>query len=577
MTHGFFINMSTTHKPTTFILKALFLCLCLILFLRALTLEIPNLTDPTEGRYALGALDMLKDNQYLVPQILRGDVREPYLGKPPMFFWAASASMALLGTEEWSVRLPSFICFLLITVIIISFGKIVGNELLGINAALVWTSSLLPFFLAGTVSFDPLLTLFVSALLVIAYLLLNDSEDNPDGHKSRKFYKNMLFWRIFFWFLSGAGVLVKGPVIALYVAMPIFFFCLFSKSLKSSFRKLGIFYGPFIALLVFIPWFIAAEKSNPGFIKYFLFSENFKRFLVKDYGDRYGTGHEYPYGFSLLFLFAGAFPWSFAALGKLRSFSLSNIGIFKSRLFKEPELRFAVCWAFSAPLVLVFARQMHPGYVLPALPGFSILIILLLGTERISKFSRSFIRILIPCISIAALYPIISDLLGLSLSLQIVMFLILLGVSLAIQIPRLRDFGIAQSACCAALVYVAVLIGANKYVNEQNSTLQILGCISQNVPIEEHLKVALIEVKQYAAYFFADTWKQEIGRELDVEYKDFDDLPTTLPTHIIVKASKQKSLKLTPDYKRIAQVGPFLWLSNDPGYHNKVVCNSTDF
>lgn len=566
-------NGSCPNSTRKSLIKKLFLGLFLILLLRGVTLEIPNLTDPTEGRYALGALDMVRGGNYLVPQILRGDIREPYLGKPPLFFWATSGAISLFGTEEWSVRLPSFLCFLLVSLSVLLFGLIISDWILGLHFALVWSSSLLPFFLFGTVSFDPLLTFFVSVLMLVAYhLLRTDPLDSTRGARLSS-PKWAISWRIFFWVVSGCGVLVKGPVIILYVAAPIFLYCVLSRTFKAAFSKLGIFYGPLISAVIFVPWFFYAEQSNPGFVKYFLFSENFKRFLVKDYGDRYGTGHEYPYGFSLLFLFIGAFPWTLAALGALRSISLNKIKNIKDRFRSEDSLRFAICWAFTAPVVLIFAKQLHPGYILPALPGFSVFIVLFFGPERIVSLLRTLNRFIFPFLSILAIYAYANNLLGLGELFDIIFLAVIIIASILIQFTRFSSFTAAETALNVVILFSLVLVGSLQFTNQSSSTQAILGCIVKNLPQNEPLKIALVEVKQYAAYYYADSWPTEMGRPVDVDYVDLDDLPKALPANIIVKASKLKDLKLDSNYLPRAQMGPLLWLTNDLRFQGKISCN----
>lgn len=502
---------------------SVFLSLAAILVIRCLLLAFPDLTDPTEGRYALSALDMIRESSYTIPSILQGDIKEPYLGKPPLFFWVTSVSFSVLGMSEWAARFPGFISYLGVVLILISFGSIVRDLRVGLDAALIWAGSLLPFFLSGTVSIDPLLTIFTSALLVISYKILQ-------GGSPIKFVERCLL-RVAFWILAGVSVLVKGPVILLYVATPIFLFGLFSRSLRHSLAALGVLYGPFIAAAVFMPWFVAAESANPGFVKYFLFSENLQRFLTKDYGDRYGTGHQHAYGFSLIFLFFGALPWSVAVLAGLRFPGIfSRIMNLKQKLKEDPVLLFSACWAFAAPFVLIFAQQLHPGYLLPAIPGSMIFLVRLLGNERLANLSRLLGKFLFPFLLLAFIISHLAIDLPETGAVKFVFVLsILAAATFVVYLKKKQVFGsLALSALTYSLVFMAIIIAAHDYVNENNSSKSILICILDNWPDKQEASVALIEVKQYSAYFYAESWQAEHKRSLKVDYIDSDELPREL-------------------------------------------------
>jgi len=59
--------------------------------------------EPDEGRYTAGGLNMVDSGDWLVPTL---DGEHAHLTKPPMTYWAIASSVALLGRNEWAVRLP---------------------------------------------------------------------------------------------------------------------------------------------------------------------------------------------------------------------------------------------------------------------------------------------------------------------------------------------------------------------------------------------------------------------------------------------------------------------------------------
>ena len=56
------------------------------------------------------------------------------------------------------------------------------------------------------------------------------------------------------------------------------------------------------------------ERQTPGFLRYFFINENLLRFLVKDYGDKYGAGREFFRGMALVWALVVTLPWTPALL-----------------------------------------------------------------------------------------------------------------------------------------------------------------------------------------------------------------------------------------------------------------------
>ncbi|MEY2529103.1 MAG: hypothetical protein QOJ05_1193 [Verrucomicrobiota bacterium] len=88
-----------------------------------------------EGRRILPAVTMIETGNYLVPQV----GSEPYFRKPPLVNWLVAGSFKLTGVRnEWSARLPSVLCVLLVAFAFLT----VARSSLGPNgslfAALIW-------------------------------------------------------------------------------------------------------------------------------------------------------------------------------------------------------------------------------------------------------------------------------------------------------------------------------------------------------------------------------------------------------------------------------------------------------
>ena len=77
------------------------------------------LTDKTEARYGEIARLMAETGNWIVPQI---DYGIPFWAKPPLSAWLSSASIKLLGTSEFALRLPFWIVAVLIALLLIPYA-----------------------------------------------------------------------------------------------------------------------------------------------------------------------------------------------------------------------------------------------------------------------------------------------------------------------------------------------------------------------------------------------------------------------------------------------------------------------
>ena len=167
----------------------------------AASLSVRPLIPVDETRYASVAWEMWFRGDYLVPH-LNG---ETYSHKPPLLFWLMTLSWALIGVNDWSLRLVS------------PLFALAALFLSAHVARLLWpsrraTESLAPLILLGfffwtvysTLTMFDMMLAFFALLGIYSLLKLAD--------------KGLSLWR---WALLavaiGGGVLSKGPVILLHV------------------------------------------------------------------------------------------------------------------------------------------------------------------------------------------------------------------------------------------------------------------------------------------------------------------------------------------------------------------------
>jgi len=312
--------------------------------------EVP-LLEPDEGRNAEVAREMLEAGEWVVPRF-HG---LPYLDKPTLYFDAVRASFALFGRSEATARLPSVVFALVTALATYRLGERLLGRRQGLAGVAVLVSAPLFIGFARIVIFDMALACFVTGALLFA-------EEGGRG------------WRWGFplaWVATALAVLTKGPVGLLLPALGIVSLSLGQgRPLRAYLRPvhLGIF------LIVLLPWVLAMESRNPGFLRYALQVETLER-LTRPTFERSAPLYYY-----LPVLFLGLFPWSLASLRSAPRWARSL------RLLGQPSpARGLLLAAGSMVLFFTLSTSKLPGYVLPALP----LLALLVGSESITAEERS--------------------------------------------------------------------------------------------------------------------------------------------------------------------------------------------
>jgi 4-amino-4-deoxy-L-arabinose transferase-like glycosyltransferase len=307
-----------------------------------------HLFEPDEGRYAEIPREMLARGDFIVPYLLG----EPYLDKPPLFYWLVMASFRVLGTHVWTARL---IPALAVHGCVLA-TYFLGRRLVGQRAAF-WGALLLglaPGFMCmgRLLILDGLLALCVTVALLSGYEALRGGG----------------LWRGW-WILSavacGLGVLTKGPIAPLLVVPPLLFqrwLCPPSRRANEASpagpRWRDLFSYATIVVGIALPWFIAICVREPRFGFYFLWEHNVVRFLSP-------FDHIRPIWFYLPIVLVGLLPGSLLLIPLVR-FLLSGKAEAASQ--RAPELGFLLLSAGWCVLFFSLSGCKLPTYILPAFP-----------------------------------------------------------------------------------------------------------------------------------------------------------------------------------------------------------------
>jgi 4-amino-4-deoxy-L-arabinose transferase-like glycosyltransferase len=166
-----------------------------------------------EPRRAVVALEMLDTGEFVVPHL----TGQPYYNKPPVFNWAVAACLAAFpGTENWMVRLPSIVSFLLVGLGIFWIGdRQLGREAATLVALAYLTCGELLYY--GTIVGGEL-DLFYSLVVFAQALAIFELQ-------TRRRWTSLF---VISWLLAAVGFLTKGlPSVAFQILTLVATMCSF--------------------------------------------------------------------------------------------------------------------------------------------------------------------------------------------------------------------------------------------------------------------------------------------------------------------------------------------------------------
>jgi 4-amino-4-deoxy-L-arabinose transferase-like glycosyltransferase len=316
-----------------------------------------NLTDSTEGRYATIGRDMAASGDYITPMVWHSGRYVPYLGKPPLQFWMIAASINIFGANEFATRLPSFLAAALLLILMVKIlRRYIDPETAGLSVCIL---SACPFFFlySGSVIVDMTLALSVGAAVCCQIALMNE-----------KITARQTAWSLAVFAALAFGMLTKGPIAVVIFGFPVALWSLWNRSWL-AFKYHRWIYGILLFTAICLPWFLMAEKHNPGFLRYFFINENLMRYISHNYGDRYGTGHLHTRGTALLYLIGGCLPW-FIWVGVLMV--KKGVRAPVEGVWKDRNLQFLFLGSVGYVVFLCLARQLTPTYLLPVIPWVAV-------------------------------------------------------------------------------------------------------------------------------------------------------------------------------------------------------------
>jgi len=309
--------------------------------------------DRDESRFAQATRQMMESGDLV--DIRFQDV--PRYKKPAGIYWLQAAANWITGGSPdhptiWRYRLPSLAGAIAAVLLTAWIGRLLFSPSIGFLAGLILMASPLLGIEARQATTDAVQLTFILLALVgllrvyLAELRLPGADRPGLGNAAM------------FWLAVGAGLMIKGPIILLFVGLT----ALALGLLERRWRWLMRLYplpGAVLALALGAPWFIAImAKSGGTFAQQSLGHD----LLGKILGPQ--EGHAGWPGYYVVTLFLGFWPFTLP------------IGLAIFRLLhrrQDPAIRFCLAWLVPSWLVLELVPTKLPHYALPLYAGLALL------------------------------------------------------------------------------------------------------------------------------------------------------------------------------------------------------------
>ncbi len=329
------------------------------------------LNDTPEARVAVVAREMLQSGNYVLPT-LGGEAR---LKKPPMPYWLAALSSTLFffgnaGDNPAMARaamLPPAASAALAVLLVVFFGSRFFNRRAGIMAGLILGSSHLTAYYGHTGYGDTTLMLACAGCVCGMASLLSK--------------KPGLGGALVAGFSLGVGILTKGHIPLVLIAVPLAIEAILRRKNFSGFNAAYIGMAFVIALLVAAPWFVLVNRQHPGAMNAMLAEAGDA--LVKprvheaaapELEPSTPPGHRQHDDMSYYFYKSacGLLPWTPILLLGLFVWLLSKQNMEPAPEKERGAARFFALYAGIGFLLFLIARKKQEHYLLPLLPALAL-------------------------------------------------------------------------------------------------------------------------------------------------------------------------------------------------------------
>lgn len=165
-----------------------------------------------EARRALPAQDMFHGGDWLLPH-LNGEL---YLTKPPLIYWLSASTAYLFGSvNEWAARLPSALAAAITVWMVYRYARREFGAWPALFSAQLLIANVTFAMFARRAEIEMLLTLLCAGALLAAIHYIRGGADKR--------------WIYFSYLLLALAMLTKGPLVLLFVTLPLLIVAFYQK------------------------------------------------------------------------------------------------------------------------------------------------------------------------------------------------------------------------------------------------------------------------------------------------------------------------------------------------------------
>jgi 4-amino-4-deoxy-L-arabinose transferase-like glycosyltransferase len=519
------------------------------------------LLEPSEARFATSGLYPLLGKGWFTPHLLKvGTNWEVYWSKPPLHPWLTAVSYLVFGVSEFAARIQSIASLVVIVGCSIACSR---TWLVGLGVGIIVLTFGLTIGMGGAVLADTLLSAIIACALTCFFHVVVVRV--PKGVRHRRFLGYAFF------FLLGLGMLVKGPVAPVLVAVTCGLWSIGTRDFTSMFR-LPLVGGITLFFAVWVPQYLIEEYLHPGYLHYFLIEENFKRFVAEP-NLKYGTSHTHVRGFIWLALLIGALPWLFITL-KRSWWSSHVVRPLRSPLNgRHRELIFFLSWSISCALFFTMARQVIFTYVKPSLAGLALLITPSLYAwgykMRSTRYLRSLTILEVSLLLVGIIATLVGMLFGSYPTLTyplcfLCFFSYLLGdlwISRGAHSRRANSRALFRTGTLVALTSIVLLNAGSHQIGLRRSSRAIVTkVIHETSPHESAPRFAVLYAATRSAYFYnaALLGLESVPPPIGIDTRDMR--ARGIRDAILESQDLPKLIAESVPYREKATLGKWIWI-----------------
>ncbi len=328
------------------------------------------LVDPDEGLHASIAQEMVESGDWIVPH----QIKEPFLDKPILYFWAVAASLRVFGMSEAAVRLPGLLFGLLGTLTTVAIAWRLLDRRTALIAGVFYASMILPLALVQVPTHDVALVPWVNLALLCFW-------ESDCGGSARRVWA----WTAVAGVVLGLSILTKGLAGVALVGIAYGGYLRISRRL----RRIHCFRAALalsVAAIIGLSWYLAVEHVNPGYLHYYFFERHVLGFFTSK--QPHGGA---PWWYYFPILIVGGLPWIFY-LPVLLPDSLHR---WRNRMPAVTDahgnrpLLLLGCWFIGCTLLLTLSRSKLVTYIWPVFPAMAVLTAIVWARKLDGSLSES--------------------------------------------------------------------------------------------------------------------------------------------------------------------------------------------